>query len=256
MKSRRIVSFVLVFPFLAGCLSLLGAAGQTAHAQDSSTEKVHLEPVAESEPKGPRTCPMVPIAVYGGDTLYEALYYETENCPPPTFTYAFGSFTYPQTCPACDAKKDKSPRPFYGLAMPVPADYKHKMPAGRPNEYTRPALTPNRIEYLYLKKQGVYVKVYAFDVNRKDMESGAPPNPNNVTETIYFAFECSDPATIGVNVAEIEVVSDNQQKPVPDPGGALTTVYDVTYAQEHILAFLCGNPEPPIDQQRRAANDQ
>jgi hypothetical protein len=102
--------------------------------------------------------------------------------------------------------------------------------------------------------------VFGFDVNRKDMKDDVVPDPKNFTETIYFAFQCSDPASIGVNVAEIEVVRDDEQTPVPgEPTG---TVYDVTYkrsgnaGEAHILTFLCGDPEPQFDLRKRAASDQ
>ncbi len=259
MKTRWIGSLALVFVLVAAIQFVHVPYELTASAEEPAPDNLVPEPEPESdseEAKGPRTCPMIPIEVYGSVALYEALYYENENCPPPTFTYAYGAYTYPQTCPDCDAKKVKSPEPFYGLAMPVPADYVHNLPAGRPDEYSQPTLTPNRVEYLYLKKQGVYVKVFAFEVNRKDMENDDPANPDNFDETIYFAFECSDPASIGVNVALIESVADDKQRPIPDPGGAPTTVYDVTYKQKHILTFLCGNPEPPIDTLKPVSADQ
>lgn len=248
MKSHWIVSLVLVFSFLAGFLSLPGTAQQIAHAQD--TEKLPPEPVAEPETEGPHTCPLIPIAVYGGGALYQAYRYETDDCDPPTITYVYGSHDYPQLCPECGAKAEKAAETnktseeFTGLAMPVPAKYKHTMPTGKPDKYSRPALTPDRIEYLYLKKQRVYVRVFAFDVNVKDMDDEVTPNPGNFKKTIYFAFECSDPASVGVNVAEIEAVSDEEQMPVPTPDGDSETVHDVTYEGEdgpvHILTFLCG----------------
>lgn len=263
MKTRRIVPLVLVLPLLAGFLPLHQPRGQSVLAVEPVPDKGTQDPRAPECHWGPHTCPILPIETYGDGSLYEAQRFADNTCNPPTLTYIFGIFTYPQTCPSClpyYTRKDRSEnkqvrqidgaRPFYGMPAPVPADYDHTMPAGKPTEYTKPALTPDRIRYLYLKQDKVYVRVFARLVNRQDMEDGVEADPANFTETIYFAFECSNPASVGEDLAQIKPVEPANQKAIHDPCGAPTSVYDVTYQPEdgtekvHILTVLCGNPEP------------
>ena len=122
---------------------------------------------------------------------------------------------------------------------------------GEPRKYSKKALTPNRVRHLYLDEQGVYVKVFSFLINRTDMANNVEPDDANFKETIHFAFECSDPASIGADPAQIEVIYKNKMRKIPDPSGAPATVYDVTYefegGKEHILTFICGDPEPPTE---------
>ncbi len=249
MKTRWTGSMSLLFALLAALLIFETSHGQIALADEVAPDKADREP-QEEETTGPKRCPTIPIAVYGGGSLYEALEHADETCPSPTPIYVFGVFNYPQTCPACTAYKD-TPQRFYGLAMPVPADYEHKMPAGKPRKYSKKALTPNRVRHLYLDEQRVYVKVFSFVVNRVDMANGTEPDDANFKETIHFAFECSDPASIGADPAKIDVIYANAMRKIPDPRGAPATVYDVTYefagGKEHILTFTCGDPEPPTD---------
>lgn len=251
MKTRWTGSMPLLFALLAVLLLNQALDVPSAHAQDAEAEEPAPKKEAKSGPPyGTHTCPIIPIAVYGSDTLYQAYYFEDDDCDPYTITYVFGTFMYPRTCPNCGAYTRASRR-FYGLAMPVPADYEHSMPAGKPRKYSKKALTPNRVRHLYLHKQRVYVKVFSFAVNRVDMANGTEPDNSNFRETIHFAFECSDPASIGVDPVNIEVVYENKVKPIKDPAGGPTTVYDVTYdyagGSANILTFLCGDPEPPQD---------
>jgi len=249
MMTRWTGSMSLLFALLAVFLLIQASDVPTALAQDAPADKT-VETPSDTKTRAPHTCPLIPIAVYGSDTLYEANYYATDDCDPYTITYVFGTFQYPRTCPDCGSRKRDVLRPFYGLAMPVPADYRHMLPAGTPYKYSKKAPTPNKISYLYLERKGVYIKVFSFLVNRKDMDSGAEPDDANFVETIHMAFQCSDPATIGVNVSQIDEVHASKLRPVPDKGGAPTTVYDVTYdfagGPAHILTFLCGDPEPPV----------
>ncbi len=258
MMTRWTGSMSLLFALLAALVWNQALDVSTAHAQDAEAEKASKDAPADPKTRAPHTCPLIPIAVYGGDSLYEAHYFADDTCTSPTLTYAYGSYSYPQTCPNCSTYTTR-PK-FYGLAMPVPADYKHLMPTGRPYQYSKKAPTPNNITYLYLERKGVYVKVFAFLVNRKDMASGAAPVDANFKETIYFAFECSDPKSIGVDVTRIDEVHESKQRGITDLGGAATTVYDVTYdyagGPAHILTFLCGDPEPPVDQPVPVADDQ
>ena len=218
-----------------------------------------LQPEAQSELRSPHTCAIYPITFYGGAALYQADHYQDDNCNPPYLAYLYGTYTYPQTCGVNCLPFSKEPKcdslPFYGLAMPVAADYNHRMPREKPLKYSKEALTPDRIKYLCLtainNQSCVYVRVFTYKINRVDLLSGAEPVDANFRETIHFAFECQDPAVIGVDTAQIPEITSQNRRALPDPQSSETTVYDVTFkyaggtAEAHILTFLCGDPVLP-----------
>jgi hypothetical protein len=221
---------------------------------DPSQEKtLEPEPAGENPNYGPHTCAIYPISVYGSSMLYQAEHYQDDTCSPPFVTYMYGSFPYPEQCGVdCEPWAcPKRPKPWYGLTMPVPANWVHAMPGGKPDTYARRISTPNGTKYLWLTGidgRDVYVKLFSYKFNRIDLKPPAkPPQNGNFLETFHFAFECQSPEDIGLSTAGIPEITSDKCAGLQDPVSKMTTAYDVTYSfaggREQILTFLCGFPK-------------